>query len=367
MGIRSLVLCVFLIVLMATIGCGRKQSENGAVRENLRFMSINIWSGLDYKGTLVMGEYETPERRETRFQGLLAEIRRLDPDIIGINEANFLPDYVRRLAKEIDYDYIYHVGVSGLHVGRVGLPWNLREGDAILAKKDLGLSLAGRKQLSGGGFIGNMFSFHTQDATQVLVGRMRVNGRDLYAAVTHWHASPPDDAKTRETLRRLKEKWGYGDDQYEDAVKRLASDNEWRMSEAAVMTDYLDTVAPKGAYVVLLGDFNAEIGSPEIRHITDKGHIDAWSRVSRLPGHTWDPVLNTNIKGFYLNDTEKRFDSLYEHLNSINEGTGKRIDFILLNKSLGAGKVMDASVCFDRPYEGIHPSDHFGVFAVVAL
>ncbi|HSV98418.1 MAG TPA: endonuclease/exonuclease/phosphatase family protein [Spirochaetota bacterium] len=367
MGKRSISLFIFLVVVMTAIGCGRKQNETGAVRENLRLMSINIWSGLDYKGTLIMGEYETPERRETRFQGLLAEIRRLDPDIIGINEANFLPDYIQRLAKEIDYDYIYHVGVSGLHIGRVGLPWNLREGDAILAKKDLGLSIAGRKQLSGGGFIGNTFSFHTQDATQVLVGRMKVNGKDLYAAVTHWHASPPGDGATRTTLKRLNEKWSYGDAQYAEAQKALASDNEWRMSEAAAMAQYLDTLVPCGAPLVVMGDFNAEIGSPEMRIMADKGYSDVWSRVSRLPGYTWNPAINMNIKSFYLTDNEKRFDSLYEHLNSINEATGKRIDFILLNESLGAGPVVDASVCFDRPYEEIHPSDHFGVFAVVAL
>ncbi len=91
----------------------------------------------------------------------------------------------------------------------------------------MGLSLAGRKQLSGGGFIGNMFSFHTQDATQVLVGKVRVNGRDLYVAVTHWHASPADDAASRATLKRLEEKWGYGDDRSRRALKACPADNEW--------------------------------------------------------------------------------------------------------------------------------------------
>jgi endonuclease/exonuclease/phosphatase family metal-dependent hydrolase len=259
------------------------------------------------------------------------------------------------------------VGVSGLHIGRVGLPWNLREGDALLAKKDLGLSLAGRKQLSGGGFIGNMFSFHTQDATQVLVGRIKVNGKELYAAVTHWHASPPDNAAARATLKSLNEKWGYGDEQSAEALKSLAADNEWRRAEAIMMPEYLASVVPKGSPLVVLGDFNTEIDSPEMRHMTDKGYHDVWSRVSRLPGYTWNPAANTNIKSFYLTDNEKRFDSLYVHLNNTNEATGKRIDFILLNETLGAGPVVEASVCFDRPYEEIHPSDHFGVFAVVAL
>lgn len=367
MSTRFLSAFIAVFTGIIILGCGRKDDNAGAVRENLKFMSINVWSGLDYKGTLVMGEYEAPERRELRYQSLLSEIRRLDPDIIGINEANFLPDYIKRLARDIDYDYIYHVGVSGLHVGRLGLPWNLREGDALLAKKDMSLSFVGRKQLSGGGCVGNMFSFHTQDATQVLVGRLRVNGRYLYAAVTHWHASPLDDAATRRTLEGLRDKWNYSSDQYRQAVESLVADNEWRKGEARLMSEYLDSVVPADAPLAVLGDFNTEITSPEMRLLIDKGYIDAYARVSRLPGHTWDPSVNTNIRSFYLGDTEKRFDSLYEHLNSMNEATGKRIDFILLNETLGTGPVVDAAVCFDRLHEGVHPSDHFGVFAIVAL
>lgn len=367
MGTRYMLPFIVLFAGMIATGCVRNDNPAGAVRENLRLVSINVWSGLDYQGTLIMGEYEAPERRELRYQALLSEIRRLDPDIIAINEANFLPDYIRRLAADIDYDHIYHVGVSGLHIGRVGLPWNLREGDAILAKKDLALASVGRKQLSGGGFIGNMFSFHTQDATQVLVGKVKVNGRDLYLAVTHWHASPPDDAATRQTLAKLKETWNYTEEQYNQALAALAADNEWRMAEARQMSEYLDSVVPAGAPLAVLGDFNATITSPELRFLTDRGFVDAYSRVSSRAGHTWDPAVNTNIKSFYLGDGEKRFDSLYEHLNSMNEATGKRIDFILLNETLGAGPVVDAAVCFDRLHEGVHPSDHFGVFAIVAL
>lgn len=367
MSTRFMLPFIVIFAAMITTGCVKKNDSPRVVRENLRLVSINVWSGLDYKGTLIMGEYESAERRELRYQALVSEIRRLDPDVIAINEANFLPDYVKRLAKDIDYDHIYHVGVSGLHIGRVGVPWNLREGDAILAQKGLALAYVGRKQLSGGGFVGNMFSFHTQDATQVLVGKVRVNGQDLYLAVTHWHASPPDDAATRQTLIKLKKTWNYTEEQYNQALDSLVADNEWRKAEAKLMAEYLDSVVPRGAPLAVLGDFNATITSPEMRFLTERGYVDAYSRVSSRAGHTWDPGANTNIKSFYLGDGEKRFDSLYEHLNSINEATGKRIDFILLNETLGAGQVVDAAVCFDRLHEGVHPSDHFGVFAIVAL
>ena len=95
---------------------------------SLRILDINVWSGLDYKGSIKMGEYETESVREKRYQALLTQIKQLDPDIIGIHEANKLPYYAKRLAEAIGYDVFYHVGVAGVRLGPIGLPCNLREG-----------------------------------------------------------------------------------------------------------------------------------------------------------------------------------------------------------------------------------------------
>ena len=84
---------LLVLIAAASWGCARGGPAGGAVRNELRLMTINVWSGLDYKGTLSMGEYESGDVREKRFRALAAEIRRLSPDIIGIYEANPLPDY----------------------------------------------------------------------------------------------------------------------------------------------------------------------------------------------------------------------------------------------------------------------------------
>ncbi|RMF65903.1 MAG: endonuclease/exonuclease/phosphatase family protein, partial [Calditrichaeota bacterium] len=157
-------------------------------RAVLRVVDINVWSGLDYKGKLWMGEYETKLERENRYRALVQQLRALDPDIVGIQEANKLPGYAKRLAGELGYDVFYHVGVGGVRFGPVGLPWNLREGDVILTKKDLHAQFAGRKQLSGGP-VGNFFTFHFSDATQVLAVKLVNFGQPVYVFVTHWHAS----------------------------------------------------------------------------------------------------------------------------------------------------------------------------------
>jgi endonuclease/exonuclease/phosphatase family metal-dependent hydrolase len=314
-----------------------------------------------------MGEYESGEVREKRYRAMLREITRLSPDVIGINEANFLPDYVKRLAGDIGYDYIYHVGVAGLHVGRVGLPWNLKEGDAILAKKDLKLSCVGRKQLSGGGFIWNNLSFHTQDATQAVLGKIRVNGEDVYIAVTHWHASPPNDESSRKELSRLRKVWNYSEAEYRDALQKLEADYLWRDSEAKDMAAYLKEKVPAGAKIIALGDFNAAIESPEMKRFLAHGYFDIFKESADQPGYTWDARRNSNIRKFYLGEIKKRFDSLYEHLNTTNEGTRKRIDFILLNEGFAGGSAVKALVCCDGFFDGVQPSDHFGVYGLINL
>lgn len=356
-----------MVVSMTLLGCGNNPKQVIARRDSLKIMVINVWSGLDYKGTLKMGEYETPEVRQKRYKLLLDEISRRSPDIIGINEANFLPDYARRLARDTGYDIIYHVGVAGLHVFRMGIPWNLKEGDCVLAKKDLNLQWVGRKQLSGGGFIWNNLSFHTADATQVVVGRIRVNDENIYIAVTHWHASPPNNDAMRAEIKDLIKNFKYSASQEEQALKTLQSDQQWRMGEARDMAAFLKKVVPSGAKLIVLGDFNAEDDSPEIKAFAKEGYRDGFRRIGKGPGYTWDSDANTNIKKYYLSGKEKVFDSLYDHLNMINEGIPKRIDYVFFNDAFAASKVLESEVCCNRMVDGLHPSDHYGVYTVISL
>src|SRR6056297_1497412 len=364
----SLVMVIVLMMIFNCTGC----SDNAVTTKDnessvLKVMTINVWSGLDYEDTLSMGEYESEERRMKRYRSLLENINRVSPDVIAVNEANYLPDYVEKLAEDIDYDYIYHVGIAGLQVFRLGIPWNLKEGDAILARKTLGLEKVGRKQLSGGGFIWNNLSFHTSDATQVLVGRITWNTQPVYLAVTHWHASPGDTHRYRDLLKKLKEKWDYNDTEYNEAITSLERDNKWRMDESEIMSAYLETVVPPGKPVILMGDFNASIDSPEMQYLLSRGYYDSFSNVRVEPGFTWDPMRNINIQEYYIENIEKKYKDLYTHLNQYNEMERQRIDFVLVGGSLSKESVVESSVCTDNVYEDVHPSDHFGVCADILI
>ena len=317
--------------------------------EELRVVTINVWAGLDYKGSLKMGEYQDRETRDRRTQILIEQLRELDPDVIALNEANKLPRYARMLARELGYEQTYHVGLGGLRAGPLGLPLDLREGDVILARKPLQLEGGGRKQLSGGP-VGNFFTLHFADATQVIGARIIVGGRELYLFNTHWHASP---FPTGDYFRRLAERRDAGliDARRHDELAAEALEGQkWRLGEARKTVQFIEKVAG-AAPVILMGDFNALSDAEEIAVLKEAGFRDAFAEAGEPPGYTWDGNVNGNIK------LQKRAFPEDFWL----EPKQQRIDYIFFR---GPGlEVKAGEVVLDRPVRGLFPSDHFGVMA----
>jgi endonuclease/exonuclease/phosphatase family metal-dependent hydrolase len=317
--------------------------------EPLSVVTINVWSGLNYKGSLRMGEYEKKGIREKRTRSLVKELRLLRPDVIALNEANPLPGYARDLAAELGFGFLWHVGVGGLRAGPVGLPSNLREGDVLLARRELGLQSAGRRQLSGGP-VGNFFTAHLSDATQVVAGKVRVGGRDVYVFCTHWHASAFPTPGYRIELERRRTSGGLSAKEGERAWAEAVDGRQWRMGEARRTLEFVERVAGDRP-TVLLGDFNALAESDEIGLLLKAGFVDAFAAVGAGPGITWDEDRNANI----------RIQRIAEPDTIAEDPATKRIDYVFVR---GAGiTVRSAAVVLDRAVDGVFPSDHYGVFA----
>lgn len=365
---------LFLLLLHLLAACTAPAPPPAtAERDVLRIVDINVWSGLRYDRVLRMGEYETTERRELRYQALLSQLRALEPDVIGVHEANPLPAYVDRLARDLGYDAVQHMGLGGVRAGPVGLPWNLREGDAILARPDLGLHFEGRRRLSGGP-VGSFFSFHFSDATQVLAASIGVNGRRLYLFATHWHASPMDLPPVRALLDSIADVRGAGEDARAAALRELEAGAAWRMKEAERMRMFVDDVAG-GAPVVLMGDFNATTATPEVRHLLDAGFVDAHALArGDSAAATWDPARNLNIREHYggpPRPDDPAADDLSEALSVRTRADPGRIDLVLVGPGAalerGEIRVVDARVVLDEVVGGVHASDHFGVMVEVGV
>jgi hypothetical protein len=156
---------IFLVFLFLSILLVSAHNAFSNEKTNLRILTINVWSGLDYKGTFRMGEYESAERRNSRYQALLAQIRKIDPDVIFIQEANPVARYSTKLAKSIGFDRIHQVCMAGIKFGPIGIPTNFKEGMAILARGSLNLKKEDVWKLSGSfGLFGDAITVHFDES-----------------------------------------------------------------------------------------------------------------------------------------------------------------------------------------------------------
>ena len=362
--IKNAVFLLFGILLILAPAVVQAQTSQG--KTLLKVLDINVWSGLDYIGTLTMGAYESDAVREKRYQALVSQIKELDPDVIGVHEANKLPGYARRLAADTGCAAFHHVGVGGVRMGPVGLPWNLREGDAILVKKELAPEFVGRRQLSGG-YVGQWVTFHFADATQVLAVKIMVDGQPMYVYATHWHASLTDAPAILEKAQERVNSGQARPEEFQNLQAEINAGAEWRLTEAENTLAFIEETAGKNP-IILMGDFNAESGSREIQTLLEQGMIDTFAHVNRNePGFTWDPATNLNQKTHYLIDDPSDNNDLMATIRALDKTLSSRIDYIFVGPqnviTSGQITINSSRVVMQKIIDGVQASDHYGIYS----
>lgn len=362
---------LFSSILICVIGLRSEDQKKSPPDHLLRILDINVWSGLNYKGYVKMSEYETDGVREKRYQALLAQIKELDPDIIGIHEANTLPDYANKLAEATGYAPFYHVALGGVRLGPIGLPWNLREGDVILVKKTLNPQFVGRKQLAGG-YVGNWMTFHFSDATQIIAVKIIYNEKPIFIFTTHWHASLFNSTHVMEKAKEWLDMGKVSQDDYQKILSRINKDVQLRLSESEKTIEFIHQIAKNDPYV-LIGDFNAELVSQEIEKLLHFNMIDVYKVANPdSSGFTWDPRSNLNCRVQYMKDAfpEENLDS-YEQLKMYDRAIPKRIDYIFLGPcsfwDSQSIYIKSSQVVMKKIVNGVQASDHYGIYAEIAI
>jgi endonuclease/exonuclease/phosphatase family metal-dependent hydrolase len=352
-----------LLILTIILGCSQisspdlkpsetKTSESFNLPGGVRILTINVWSGLTYKGFFKMGEYE--HQPEKRYELLVSEIRKINPDVIAIQEANPLPDYAKRLEADLDYRVIYRVALGGIRFGSFGIPTNMREGQAILVKRPWTITDLGRKRLSGGGIVTNWFSFHPYEVTQTLLGRAIINGKPLYIYNVHLHAGPFKGSFMEAVLERLAQQMTK--EKLEEARKGLERDIEQRRVEIENLIKFVEKTLPPDMPAIILGDFNTTSESGELEPLlagsewVDSFHL----KNPQDEGMTWDPQHNPNYRP--AETTKAPYDTLHAYHGSYPY----RIDFILVNSHIPRNHILESRVVL-TPVNGVSPSDHYGV------
>ncbi|MCD6291132.1 MAG: endonuclease/exonuclease/phosphatase family protein [Anaerolineae bacterium] len=284
----------------------------------IRIATLNTWHGLDPShGLIQLHSYETAAQREARYQALIEELRILAPDIVGLQEANPLPDYAHRIAADLGYDEIHQVANGGIKFFGWGIPTNVNEGLVILARKELHLERIDARRLSGAwySFHCDRFSFQLSETRYALAGRIIVQGYPLYIFDVHLHAG--------------------------------ANGSERRQREVGTLLSFIAETASNGTPIVLMGDFNAAEDTPEIRMILKAGFQDAFRRAHPDdPGYTWNPRENPNAR---------------REEQATSAASLQRIDYVFLRATSGQWHILQSQVAFQQTALNVYPSDHFGV------
>jgi endonuclease/exonuclease/phosphatase family metal-dependent hydrolase len=315
-----------------------------AVGEDLRVVSMNAWSGLTYRGVFTVGEYEEPAARDFRFELLTRKLVELEPDIVGLNEANPLPGFARETAAALQYAFVYHVRAGGVRVGPVGLPTNLREGDVVLARERHNLLDLGTTRLTGGP-VGNLASLQFSQGSQVTATAVSIADRTVHVFLTHWHGSHFASEEHLTTLAQMYARQELTGREYAEMVREAVRGKEKRLEQARETLVFINQIAGHQP-AILMGTLNALPESEEIALLKEAGFRDVWDEGGRGAGFTWDPDTNSNIIRFGPADGRTR---------------RRRVDYIFVRGD--AIRTSSASVVLDDPTFGIHPSDHYGVMA----
>lgn len=329
----------------------------------LRILTINVWSGLDYRGAWRVGEYESAERREIRFQLLIMQIRKLNPDVIVLQEANPVARFAGRLADSLSYDEIHQVCNAGIRIGGIGIPSNLAEGVAILSRRSLNLRRADVWKLSGSpGLYGDVFSFHLDESIFALVGKVTVDRTPVIIVGVHLVAAPPVDSALQVEFMDLCSKEGIATAEYNSVLDKWREGAARQKNEVARLLTHLKEF-PGDTPVVVAGDFNATPDSPPIGDFLREGKFwDTFAGDSARDVMTWDVRTNKNIV-YSTNFIDARGDSLspYERLCALYDNRPRKIDYIFLSNQFIERDVVRAEVTMDSLSNGLYGSDHFGI------
>ena len=345
--------------------------EKDLLSQTITLVNMNAWFGMDARGYVKFGEYESKARRRARFAILTEGLRRLQPDVIAIQEANILPDYARKLSDEIGYDAVWKTTNSGIKLLGRGIPTNFAAGNVILAPKGNGLKFLGAQRLSGRGLQFQNFSFHITELRDMIAAMVTIGHQKIIIFNTQTHFSVIWNQKWTKQLHQLVEGYQLTSGQKLRLINVIQKSRDRRRNEISRLIAFVKKITKLNKYpYVIMGDFNTTADSPAMIQLVEELRLcDAYKIKHPLEnGYTWDPVRNSNT-GFdaspFWADGNTPKDPLNRLEAKFDAEMARRIDFIFLSYHFKPNMVKDADLIFNEPTDGLFASDHFGIRAVL--
>jgi endonuclease/exonuclease/phosphatase family metal-dependent hydrolase len=270
-------------------------------RGGMRVVSWNLWWRY--------GRWQ--ERREA----IVAELRRVRPDVCGLQEVWADPD--ENLAAYIaDKLGMYHAYAPSPAPGK----WQRKIGDASVG---IGNAVLSRWPISESD-VGRLPAGDEPDEGRVvLYARIDTPYGNVPCFVTHLNAA--------------------------------CGQSELRQEQVVAVAEFMRQKGQDGYPPILTGDLNAPPDADEVRCLVGKAPpplrgfvlVDAWAYARPLlPGWTWDR-RNPHVAATFEPDA--------------------RIDYVFvgLPGSCGRGQVLDVELVGTERRDSVWPSDHFGVLALL--
>jgi endonuclease/exonuclease/phosphatase family metal-dependent hydrolase len=365
---KTVALSVLLVAVL--LGDARHlfaaQKQPALSRSTLRLLTINVWSGLDYKGSLRFGAYEPRRTRQARYRSLLAQIRELDPDVIFMQEVNPAAGFSARLARDLGFSRCHQVCIGGIKLGPFGIPSNCKEGNAILARKSLRLQKVEDWKLSGAfGLFGDALTIHFNQAIFALLARIFIGDRPLHLVNVHLVAALPGaDPALAAAWQAVCRKNGVPEKDNLQALQQWQRNSARQKIELQKLARHLRELSP-AIPLLVGGDFNIPATSPLLGEFqAAAGLQDTFRAENTARVFSWDAAANRNaLFSTGLSDRLGKPLQGYDLLTAIYDATPRRIDYLFCSSHFPAAAVRKAGIVLDREADGVQPSDHFGVMA----
>ena len=345
--------------------------KDNTTDECITIVNLNAWFGSDCRGIFKFGEYESDRIRNARLENLSISLDNLQPDVIGIQEANKLPAYADNLSKALNFDSVWKITNSGIKFFGYGIPLNFTAGNTIMARPGHKLTCLDTARLSGKGIQSKWVSIHFSEIREVVAARAIINGHPIIIFNTQLHYSVLWNEKWITYLRDTIDSFNVSSSEREELLASIHKSRKRREQEIKRLIDFVKKITRQNddPYVIM-GDFNTTAGSPEMRHlIGELNLLDAYRiKNPHDPGYTWDPAKNTNTgydgSLFWANGVTSK-DSKNKLKAHFDRKFGRRIDFVFLSYQFEPDMIQEAHLIFTEPFNGLFISDHFGIQVVL--
>lgn len=337
----------------------------------IRVLTLNAWTGHVPKSAFKVHRLEPVGHKERRTDALVEEVRELSPDVIFLQECLPQPSFTDALARALDYDHVSKVCNSGVRVFGVGLPAGITHGEgvSILAKRGLGLRLVAVRRLSGVGFANPKVALQFGQLRFAIAAEISVEGRGVALINTHLRYAYPGFETFERAWRELSSRGALRGDPSRTLQSLVRSNIKVRDDELWRLADLVRRFTHQGVPAVIGADFNLDHDSVQmLRFGSELGLVNVLPTVDRR-GHTWDPAGNPNI-AFSTKDTHPDGSAKNDVwlLTAHYDGLPQNPDHLLVGgKGVERGALREGGLAMHRSVRGVFPSDHYGIWADLAL